>query len=100
MRNCNCWHDFIRKLESSTAMNLQIDSYQMEENESKVDEQWKKMDTMMVGIEDQLKKSNAAQYASTASWIANWFLLAAKLFVVIISGSKAVTAGPSFESQQ
>ena len=76
-------------------MKLQIDSIQMEENKSKVDENWKKMDTM-VGSEDQLKKSHAAQFASTASWIANWFLLAAKLFVVITSGSRAVTAGPSY----
>lgn len=36
--------------------------------------------------------SSLAKFASTASWIVNWFLLFAKIYCVIISASKAVSA--------
>jgi len=33
-----------------------------------------------------------AKIANSSSWFVNWFLLFAKIFVVIVSSSKAVTA--------
>jgi len=36
--------------------------------------------------------SGIARFATSASWIVNWFLLIAKIFCVIVSSSKAVSA--------
>eukprot|EP00607_Mallomonas_marina_P011035 CAMPEP_0182421282 /NCGR_PEP_ID=MMETSP1167-20130531/6582_1 /TAXON_ID=2988 /ORGANISM="Mallomonas Sp, Strain CCMP3275" /LENGTH=390 /DNA_ID=CAMNT_0024598245 /DNA_START=69 /DNA_END=1241 /DNA_ORIENTATION=+ len=38
------------------------------------------------------ESSGSLKFASISSWIVNWFLLVAKLYLVIVSGSKAVTA--------
>ena len=56
------------------------------------EDKWSKMDTVGSN-ESTTQDSVVAQLGSTASWIVNWFLLGAKTFVVITTGSKAVTAG-------
>jgi len=42
--------------------------------------------------DDDKENSATAKFAVTASWIANWFLLGAKLYLFIATGSKSVLA--------
>lgn len=41
---------------------------------------------------DAVDNSRLYKFAVNASWLVNWFLLGAKLYAVIVSSSKAVTA--------
>lgn len=62
-----------------------------------VEGNWSKMNVSNINDDENREHASSrsmkiAKFATTASWIVNWFLLAAKAFCVAISGSKAVSA--------
>lgn len=62
--------------------------------QSEGDNQWNVMqvDESTQSDDGEMEESDGTKLAINASWAVNWFLLFAKAFVVIVSGSKAVTA--------
>ena len=51
---------------------------------------WEKMP--MAGVFDAVESSKAVKFAVNASWLVNWFLLFVKLYLFIVSQSKAALA--------
>jgi len=54
--------------------------------------EWAKMSIGESREDGNPEDSAVARFATTASWIVNWFLLFAKIYCVIATSSKAVSA--------